>query len=90
MGRLSEHFYGGNTYLPARDKPRLNGQMAAVFSVISDNQWHTLKELAERCSASEAGVSARLRDLRKADFGSHTVDRRYLDNGLWEYRLVSK
>ena len=89
MGRLSEFYLDGETYQPGRDKPRLQGQLAAVCSVLSDYQWHTLEELATRCSASQAGVSARLRDLRKARFGSQTIEKRYINNGLWEYRLSS-
>jgi hypothetical protein len=39
--------------------------------------------------ATETGISARLRDLRKPKFGGYVVEskRRY-DGGLWEYRLV--
>jgi hypothetical protein len=39
--------------------------------------------------ATETGISARLRDLRKPKFGGYTVEiRRRSDGGLWEYRLV--
>lgn len=36
---------------------------------------------------SEAGVSARIRDLRKAQYGGHTIERRK-NGSLWEYKLV--
>jgi hypothetical protein len=36
---------------------------------------------------SIAAISARLRDLRKPKYGSREVERRYLHNGLFEYRL---
>lgn len=38
---------------------------------------------------SEAGISARIRDLRKPKYGGRTVDkrRRSKDSDLWEYRL---
>jgi hypothetical protein len=36
----------------------------------------------------EASVSAQLRHLRKPRFGGHTVERRYMSNGLYEYKLI--
>lgn len=36
---------------------------------------------------SEAGLSARIRDLRKAAYGGHTIERRK-NGSLWEYKLV--
>ncbi len=39
--------------------------------------------------ATETGISARLRDLRKPKFGGYVVEsKRRFDGGLWEYRLV--
>jgi hypothetical protein len=90
MGRLSEYHFAGETYLPQRDQVRLSGQMAAVESIMSDYMWHTLNEVATRCSGSEAGVSARIRDLRKPKFGSRIVKKRCNSNGLWEYLLLPK
>ncbi len=80
----------GDTFSREQDGPRLNTQRQAVFTVMLDHQWHTLAELAELTNASEASVSARLRDLRKAQFGSHTIERRRVPggNGLHEYRLA--
>ena len=60
MGRLSDALFDGETFIPARDQPRLSGQLAAVKSAMSDYRWYTIKEIATRCSGSEAGVSARL------------------------------
>jgi hypothetical protein len=72
----------------ARDQVRLTGQLFNVKQVLSDNRWHTLSEIAQRIGGSEAGISARIRDMRKPKFGNHTVDRRHVKDGLWEYRLV--
>ena len=33
-------------------------------------------------------VSAQLRHLRKERFGSHTVEKKYLGDGLYVYRLI--
>lgn len=81
--------FDGETYSRLLDKLRLTGQLRAVAEVLADQQWHTLRELADRCGGSEAGVSARLRDLRKERFGGFEVEReRVAETGLWRYRLV--
>ena len=70
---------------------RLNTQYGRVFAFMSDGQWYTLRTIAAATKpASEAAVSARLRDMRKKEFGSHTVERRRVEgvSGLWQYRLV--
>lgn len=78
----------GETYSRKLDGKRLIGQKKAVYDLMSDGRWRTLARIAEQVTGSEAGVSARLRDLRKPQFGSHNVERRRVSNGLWEYRLV--
>lgn len=79
--------FDGVTYEPDQDEARLASQLRRVFGVMSDSRWHTLAELAERTGGSEAGVSARLRDLRKPRFGHWTVERERVDGGLFMYRL---
>jgi len=62
-------------------------QLHAVLSLMRDGHWRTLWQIREALwatysvRASEAGVSARLRDLRKLEYGSHTVERRQLKKG---------
>lgn len=80
--------FDGKTYSPKQDQSRLSAQLTAVFSVMRDAKWRTLTELSSITGASEASVSARLRDLRKARFGSHTVNRRRLIAGLFTYQLI--
>lgn len=80
--------FDGATYEPEHDSVRLTGQMLRVFEVMKDGRWHSLAELADRAAGSEAGVSARIRDLRKKRFGGHEVERKRIDGGLWWYRLV--
>lgn len=72
------------------DEKRLTGQLERVFTLMSDGTWRTLAEIARAVGGSEAGVSARLRDLRKPRWGRHTVERARRGPGLWEYRLVVK
>lgn len=80
------------TYDPALDKERLDNQMGRVFDVMSDGEWHTLSELENETGGDpQASISAHLRSLRKAMYGSHTVNKRRRGeprNGLWEYQLV--
>ena len=44
------------------------------------------KDRLNKTGDPEASVSARLRDLRKKRFGSHIITRRYVSDGLWQYR----
>lgn len=87
--------FDGKTYDPAKDKKRLTGQLAYVQFIMSDRKWRTLGEIADIIKnnydkiASEAAISARLRDLRKAKFGKYEVDRRRRSKGLFEYRVMS-
>jgi hypothetical protein len=77
----------GSTYEHARDARRLAGQHARIFSLMKDGCWRTLQEIAAHTNDGEASISARLRDFRKERFGSHTVEREHLGDGLFRYRL---
>ena len=88
------HFQG-EAFDLAKDSQRLTTQFERVLSVMQDSQWHTLAQIVNQISyppydrASEAGVSARLRDMRKSAFGGHRIERRRVHGaGLYEYRLV--
>ena len=81
--------FDGITIDDARDNGRLNKQLAAVRAVaLGTPGWFTLREMANMTGAPEASVSARLRDLRKPKFGGHNVERKYLERGLWAYRVT--
>jgi hypothetical protein len=80
--------FDGDTYEPAKDRHRLSAEYTAVWNVMLDGQPHTLAELSERTGYPEPGISARLRDFRKARNGSHTVERKRVAGGLFEYRLI--
>lgn len=83
-----EPAFDGETYDEERDEARLTGQMARVYELMRDGEWRTLGWIAALCNGSEAGISARLRDLRKEKFGGHTVERQHVENGLHRYRLI--
>ena len=90
MNQLEIHF-GGATYDPQYDGRRLVRQLDRVMALMSDGRWRTLREIAfVLTDASEAGISARLRDLRKRSFGGYSVERRRRGDarrGVYEYRV---
>lgn len=88
MPDFGDYNFDGKTYDVARDGVRLKGQLCRVFDAMRSGEWFTLSRLADRVGGSEAGVSARIRDLRKEKFGGHVIERRNAGGGLWEYRLV--
>ena len=78
--------------LTREDEGRLGKCLAGVLGIMADGQWRTFAEIQSRLEgmeilASEAGVSARLRDLRKPKFGGFVVEKRRRSAGVWEYRL---
>ena len=80
--------FDGATFVPERDGERLRSQLQRVRDLMIDGQWRTLAQIAAAVGGSEAGVSARLRDLRKSRFGGYSVEKRYISEGLFEYRLA--
>ena len=78
------------TFEPQLDRDRLAFLLGAVLDQLRTGAWRTLEELRERIGkGSEAGISARLRELRKLGF---TIERRRRphvpgERGLFEYRL---
>jgi putative component of toxin-antitoxin plasmid stabilization module len=79
--------FDGATFDPDRDGARLTRELDRVRAFMADGSWRTLKEIADATGAPEASVSARLRDLRKPRFGSWTVDREHVADGVWRYRV---
>lgn len=80
--------FDGITYSEERDGNRLSSMLERVLLMMIDGQWRTLQEIREFCGGTDASISARLRDLRKPKFGAYDVERRYVSNGLWEYRVM--
>jgi len=79
--------FDGSTFQPERDGERLRSQLQRVRDLMIDGQWRTLRQIAHQVGGSEAGVSARLRDLRQGRNGGWIVERRYVERGLFEYRF---
>ena len=80
--------FDGATFDANRDGPRLSRQLRQAMAIMKDGQWRTLTDLAVAVGASHCSVSARLRDMRKARFGGHVVEREHLGGGVYRYRLV--
>ena len=83
-----EGWRDGTTFDSFVDMDRLNDQMKRVYSVMKDSNWRTLTEIASATGDPEASVSARLRDFRKARFGSFQVNRRRKSKGTYEYQIL--
>lgn len=81
--------FDGESFSAEHDQARLETQLMKVRERMKDGAWHTLSELHAVCGGSEAGISARLRDLRKSRNGGYQVERRRVSGGLWEYRMVA-
>jgi hypothetical protein len=83
-----EEAFDGATYVPSRDYVRLNDQQKRIFDVMRDGAWRTLEGIAKITGDPTPSISARLRDLRKEKYGGHQLDREYLADGLYRYRLI--
>lgn len=83
---VKPHF-GGITYEARHDEARLSKQLEAVKQHMLSREWVTLEELSVITGAKEQSVSARLRDLRKPEFGGYIVERKRIDGGLFAYRV---
>jgi hypothetical protein len=85
----------GPAYETKFDEARVMNQMERVrrfmLEASSAGQWLTLEEIGRATSDPVASVSAQLRHLRKAAFGSYTVLKRSRGDrlrGLFEYYVV--
>lgn len=81
--------FEGPAYDPALDHARLTKQLGRVFNLMRDGVWRSLQDIASATGDPESSVSAQLRHLRKARFGSYTISKRRRVEGVgtWEYRL---
>lgn len=95
MANASRSF-DGETFDPRLDGKRLTSQLDRVREfMLSDlvkytDGWEPLWMIVAKAGGSEAGVSARLRDLRKPRFGGYIVERRRKAGcrSVWEYRVL--
>lgn len=88
LRRRPLHFDGPGEDDATERNQRLTGQIQRVYACMAGGEWRTLATIAGATGDPEASVSAQLRHLRKPRFGGHTVERRHLGAGLYEYRLL--
>ena len=84
---LSNARFDGDDYKHERDHTRLTGQIRRVYDFIFDGAWRTLNEISDATGGPHSSVSAQLRNLRKKRFGGHNIERKYMNGGLYSYRL---
>lgn len=70
------------------DFDKFNAQAKRVWNQTVGRGWFTLDRIAAETYDPVQSISARLRDFRKEKFGSHTVERRQIERGVFEYKVV--
>lgn len=73
--------------IPPRDTQRICTQQAMVRELMTPGRWWTLAALAHEVGASEAGVSARIRDLRKFPYHLRVIRKRVPNSTLYAYAV---
>ena len=81
--------FDGDT-ITSEDFPRLNRQLRAVYDLMRDGAWRSLRQISNRTGEPEASISARLRDLRKRKFGGFKVLRENWGDGVFVYKVMEK
>ena len=75
----------------AEDRERASMQREKVFELMKDGAPRTIGEIARAIEAppeSIQAIGARIRDFRKARYGRHTVEKKQVRPGLFQYRLI--
>jgi len=81
--------FDGADYDPIRDNARLTGQLLRVWNCMCCGTWKTLRQISDETGDPESSVSAQLRHLRKPRFGSYIVEREYVRDGIYKYRVLA-
>ena len=78
-----------------RPAPTVGTLNAIVLDIMADGRWRMPFEICDlilrlhRVKISDSSCTARIRDLKKAKFGGHSVEKRIRDGSrAYEYRLV--
>jgi hypothetical protein len=80
--------FDGEDYVPERDNDRLSVQYLRIFRLMKDGEFRTLTEIEDETGDPQASISAQLRHMRKERFGSHTVNKEYVGEGVYLYQLI--
>lgn len=89
--RPSPPKFGGKSYDPKLDERRLNRCSQRIFDLMKDGVWRTQSEIRTALKLGpDVAITSRLRDYRKEEFGSHTLNLRRAGDptaGRYEYQL---
>lgn len=75
------------------EETRINNQRGRVRQWLYANvgRWVLVEEFTfKKRGEGSAAITARIRDMRKARFGSHEIKCRRREAGLYEYKLVAR
>lgn len=86
VGKSNTKVFNGPD-LTKKDNERLSTQYDAIFKYMKDSRFRTLQQISNKLGYPESSVSAQLRHMRKARFGSHTVNRKRIC-GTYYYQLI--
>jgi hypothetical protein len=85
--------FKGTDYVPERDEKRLTGQLGRVYGVMSDERWRSPEGIKAaiftkyRRSDRLDSVMRMMRHLKR-DVPGCDVEKRHVEGGIFEYRLV--
>lgn len=79
--------FDGSDIVPERDSQRLGNQIMDIYNLMKDGKERTLNDIHKETGHPEASISAQLRNLRKQRFGAHEIHKKYIENGLYTYKL---
>jgi len=83
--------FDGNTYDKNKDQVRLSRQIDKVRYFLEISDYVTLDEISVATGVKNvSSISARIRDLRKDRHGNRVVERKYISDGLYSYKLLPK
>lgn len=68
---------------------QIEPQIERVRHVLSDKRQHTLGEIQSETGDVPQSIASRIRDLRLAINGGHTIVKKQLRPGVFAYRLVA-
>lgn len=84
----------GPAYDKKRDVARTSAQMERIRKyMLASKDWQTLDQISAglvmlyEAHFPAASVSAQLRHLKRPEHGGYILDKRYIGNGLWAYKL---
>ena len=80
--------FDGADYDHKRDSARLTSQIETIFNLMRDGKFRSVAEIGRLTGYPENSIQAQLRNLRKARFGSHTLNRKHIKNGFNLYQIV--